>query len=184
MSPSTSSASERCARFSRRPVANESSTRTGCPSSRRRSTRWDPMNPPPPMTRTRIGGRVAGTRRVEARLPTRIRELRNNSWSLGSDTVEVPWPGDGRPASCCRRVSANDDGVHTMSLNGHGSWERVLVTGGAGFVGSHLVDALVARGSNVVILDDLSTGRQANLHGLADSSRVELVEGSTLDERL
>jgi UDP-glucose 4-epimerase len=71
-----------------------------------------------------------------------------------------------------------------MSLNGHGSWERVLVTGGAGFVGSHLVDELVARGSDVVILDDLSTGRRDNLHGLADSAHVELVEGSTLDERL
>lgn len=41
---------------------------------------------------------------------------------------------------------------------------RVLVTGGAGFIGSHLVDALIARGARVSILDDLSTGRRENLH--------------------
>ena len=38
---------------------------------------------------------------------------------------------------------------------------RALVTGGAGFVGSHLVDALVARGDDVVVMDDLSTGNRA-----------------------
>jgi len=42
---------------------------------------------------------------------------------------------------------------------------RALVTGGAGFIGSHLVDALVARGDDVVVLDDLSTGRESNLEG-------------------
>src|SRR2546423_7978820 len=40
---------------------------------------------------------------------------------------------------------------------------RVVVTGGAGFIGSHLVDALVARGDDVLVIDDLSTGRQAHL---------------------
>lgn len=40
---------------------------------------------------------------------------------------------------------------------------RVLVTGGAGFIGSHLVDRLVARGDEVVVVDDLSTGFEANL---------------------
>src|SRR5690242_17256252 len=41
---------------------------------------------------------------------------------------------------------------------------RALVTGGAGFIGSHLVDALVARGSDVVVLDDLETGFRENVH--------------------
>ena len=40
---------------------------------------------------------------------------------------------------------------------------RALVTGGAGFIGSNLVDALVARGDEVVVLDDLSTGKRENL---------------------
>ena len=44
---------------------------------------------------------------------------------------------------------------------------RALVTGGAGFIGSHLVDALVARGDSVVVLDDLSTGRREHVNPAA-----------------
>ena len=51
----------------------------------------------------------------------------------------------------------------------------VLVTGGAGFIGSHLVDALAARGARVRVLDDLSTGRRENLPD------VELIEGDIRD---
>lgn len=50
---------------------------------------------------------------------------------------------------------------------------RVLVTGGAGFIGSHLVDRLVARGDEVVVVDDLSTGFEANL--AASRSRVTFI---------
>ena len=53
---------------------------------------------------------------------------------------------------------------------------RALVTGGAGFIGSNLVDALVERGDSVVVLDDLSTGREANLEG-ALARGAELVVG-------
>ena len=44
---------------------------------------------------------------------------------------------------------------------------KILVTGGAGFIGSHLVDALVARGDEVLVVDDLSTGSRANLNPAA-----------------
>jgi UDP-glucose 4-epimerase len=54
-----------------------------------------------------------------------------------------------------------------------------LVTGGAGFIGSHLVDALLARGDDVVVLDDLSTGRRENLAALEQGA--ELVEGDVTD---
>ncbi len=54
---------------------------------------------------------------------------------------------------------------------------RVLVSGGAGFIGSHLVDALVARGDDVVVLDDFSMGYRENV----DDAAV-LVEGSVADE--
>jgi nucleoside-diphosphate-sugar epimerase len=56
---------------------------------------------------------------------------------------------------------------------------RFLVTGGAGFIGSHLVRALLDRGDDVTVLDDFSTGRRENLAEIA--GRFRLVEGSILD---
>lgn len=55
----------------------------------------------------------------------------------------------------------------------------VLVTGGAGFIGSHLSEALVTLGANVTVLDDLSGGDTTNLAGFAD--RVRFIESSILD---
>ncbi len=52
---------------------------------------------------------------------------------------------------------------------------KALVTGGAGFIGSHLVDALVQRGDDVVVIDDLSTGRRENLDQAA-AQGADLVE--------
>lgn len=64
---------------------------------------------------------------------------------------------------------------HIGALHGR----PVLVTGGAGFIGSHLVDALVAAGASVRVLDDLSSGRQENLAG--SSKAIDLVEGDIRD---
>lgn len=57
---------------------------------------------------------------------------------------------------------------------------RCLVTGGAGFIGSSLVDALLARGNAVTVVDDLSTGRRENLDRALDAG-AELVEGDIRD---
>ncbi len=56
---------------------------------------------------------------------------------------------------------------------------KVLVTGGAGFIGSHLVDALVEKGVEVIVLDDLSTGKRENIEHHADG--VTFVEGDVAD---
>ena len=61
---------------------------------------------------------------------------------------------------------------------------KYLITGGAGFVGSHLADALVGRGDSVVVLDDLSTGVSGNLAGVSGSPLFKYVSGSILDEAL
>ena len=54
---------------------------------------------------------------------------------------------------------------------------RALVTGGAGFIGSHLIDRLVARGDEVVVIDNLSSGELSFIQGHLDSGAVVLVEG-------
>lgn len=57
--------------------------------------------------------------------------------------------------------------------------DRYLVTGGAGFIGSHIVDELVRRGETVRVLDNLATGKRQNL---ADAlNRIEFIEGSIID---
>lgn len=58
---------------------------------------------------------------------------------------------------------------------------RILITGGAGFIGSHLTDRLVADGHQITILDNLATGRKENLSAHLGGTKVTFIEGSILD---
>lgn len=64
-----------------------------------------------------------------------------------------------------------------MNLSG----KRFLVTGGAGFIGSHLVDRLVAAGNHVTILDDFSCGKDANVHHHRDNPLVRIIRADIRD---
>ncbi len=59
--------------------------------------------------------------------------------------------------------------------------QRVLITGGAGFIGSHLAEALIAEGREVFVIDDLSTGSLANIAGLRAHPSFHFVEASIRD---
>lgn len=66
------------------------------------------------------------------------------------------------------------------------NWEgkKTLVTGGASFIGSHLVDALVSKGASVRVVDDFSSGRLENIKEHMDSGRVEFLEGDLLRQEV
>lgn len=61
---------------------------------------------------------------------------------------------------------------------------KLLITGGAGFIGSHLSTRLIEIGHSVIALDNLSTGSAENIAGLMGNSNFEFVQGSILDETL
>ena len=61
---------------------------------------------------------------------------------------------------------------------------RALITGGAGFIGSHLAEALFAQGTEVVVVDNLSTGSLSNIETLRSADRFEFIEGDIRDEAL
>ena len=56
--------------------------------------------------------------------------------------------------------------------------KKVIVTGGAGFIGSHLTELLLSREYHVIIIDNFSTGKMANIEPLLKSIKVELIQGS------
>ena len=61
---------------------------------------------------------------------------------------------------------------------------RILVTGGAGFIGSHLCERLIKDGHEVTAIDNFSTGKKTNLAQLESTENFTLVDGSILDERV
>jgi len=61
---------------------------------------------------------------------------------------------------------------------------KILITGGEGFIGSHLVERLIGAGHSVSVIDDFSTGIARNLIGVSKNPRLEVFEGSILDQKL
>ena len=61
---------------------------------------------------------------------------------------------------------------------------KILITGGAGFVGSHLADKLISQGHQITVIDDLSTGRYSNIAHLEDTPNFRLIIDTVLNERL
>ena len=61
---------------------------------------------------------------------------------------------------------------------------HTLITGGAGFIGSHLTERLLAEGNRVTIVDDFSTGRPRNVDHLLDDGRCTLIENTIRDDAL
>src|SRR6476659_5387265 len=76
------------------------------------------------------------------------------------------------PPDCC--------GNGCPAVRVKGSPMKVLVTGGAGFIGSHLSEALLERGDDVWALDDLSTGCLENIRGFHRNPRFHFLEGTVL----
>lgn len=61
---------------------------------------------------------------------------------------------------------------------------KIVVTGGSGFIGSHLVKALLSRNHHVTVLDNLSTGSIENLHEVSKNINLQIVVGSVLDKKI
>ena len=61
---------------------------------------------------------------------------------------------------------------------------KILITGGAGFVGSHLADKLIGQGHDITVIDDLSTGRYSNVAHLEGTDRFRLIIDTVLNEKL
>ena len=112
--------------------------------------------------RRRRGRAAHGVGRVPlARLRARARRDARRGRSSTPATCSTR-PRCAAAGFAVQRRSAADDG-------------RIVVTGGAGFVGSHLCEALLERGDEVVAVDNLSTGRRENVEHLADHPGFELV---------
>jgi UDP-glucose 4-epimerase len=61
---------------------------------------------------------------------------------------------------------------------------KILITGGAGFVGSHLADRLIKDGHEITVIDDLSTGRYSNIQHLEDTKGFRLIIDTVLNQSL
>jgi UDP-glucose 4-epimerase len=71
-----------------------------------------------------------------------------------------------------------------LPLVSNGVNKKILITGGAGFIGSHLAEKLLGKGEEVFVVDDLSTGKEENINHLKSNNHFHFVSGSVLDEDL
>src|SRR4051794_7076514 len=113
---------------------------------------------------------------------------RRRRGSLGQSSIEHPSRRQRAVGPKNRAVQgAWRDGAGTVNATGRrlggvlpcAAMATHLVTGGAGFIGSSLVEELLGQGETVRVLDDLSTGRRQNLEGL--QGKLELIEASIVD---
>jgi UDP-glucose 4-epimerase len=82
-----------------------------------------------------------------------------------------------------RMTSPNDSIAPAQTQPDNSDRQRILITGGAGFIGSHLAEKLLAGGHRVVVLDDFSTGRAENIAHLRSHPNFSLVTDSVESER-
>ena len=61
---------------------------------------------------------------------------------------------------------------------------KILITGGGGFIGSHVVERALQQGHEVVVLDDFSTATSSNLKSVEKNQSLKIVQGSVLDQEL
>ena len=157
----------------------------GADRARRRSARARDAAAPRRARRSHGEGARRIRRRRPARGPRRLRlrdagAARADSFSTLAPVSTVP-----RSSACSsRRLTARAPAVHPIRFEEarHSMSQTYLITGGAGFIGSHLSERLLERGDSVVVLDDVSTGRLENLVGFRDHPRFSLEIGSVLDE--
>ena len=102
------------------------------------------------------------------------------SWRRSGGLRTVVWPKPSIPVAMIDRVGATPKGGRhcdrkvTMARQ-YNSYKRVMVTGGAGFLGSHLIDRLLAEGYDVLCVDNLFTGTKQNIAHLRDHDRFEFL---------
>lgn len=99
--------------------------------------------------------------------------------------ISPPEAGSFLPRSGLVRFNSGNEGaslrVGRIPAGIGGRRLRVVVTGGAGFVGSHLVDKLIGRGNDVIVIDNFFTGRKENLVHLFGNPRFELIRHDVVD---